>query len=1505
MSRARGTNRCVIRNLSFLFVLLASLQAWPQGPSQSVAPERGRNYRQQRDEWFYRGRVLPGLPSGEYRKRAVQAKVALRKQRASLAQSNGQISFANGSWTALGPVPLASDASGNGTQDYRQVAGRATAIAVDPADPSGNTVYVGGAQGGIWKSTNAANLDPSGVTWSAIADDQATLSIGSIAIQPGNNDPRKSVILAATGEANDSADSYFGLGILRSTDAGSTWTLIGSANNGNLWFKGLGGTRMAFSSAANQTNTVVSAMATSSEGLLDGAITAGTTRGLYTSQDAGQSWTYDVPRDSGGAIDATSATSVVYNAGAAKFFAAIRFHGFYSSSDGVNWARLTNQPGGGALSSTACPPQSTSNNDGCPIFRGEISVVAGRLEMYAWYIYLDANGDAQDGGIWQSADGGASWNAISDSGITKCGDSFGCGVEQGDYNLELQAVPSGAGATDLYAGAANIYKCTISSLNLACLSTPFMNLTHVYGCAPIAAPAHVHPDQHALAYALPAAGNELLYFANDGGIYRTLDGYSGLNSGSCSGSNAFDDLNQNLGSMTQLVGLSLHPNDPNTLLAGAQGNGFPATNKATTNSSWWNVLGGDGAYNAIDPLVGTNVYASNPDVPPGGLGIQFCANGVNCHSGDFDFVVTSSGLAGDDGAFYFPFILDPGASTTMLIGTCRIWRGPRAGGNFTALSPNFDTLGSGSCLGNEVNQVRAIAAAGMPDSYGSSIIYATTTGMGPVNGPLNNPPGGHVWVTTNATGGSAYFSDATNNGPQGSINPNQFPISGVATDSSDASGKTAYVTIMGFTGGAGHVWKTTDAGADWTDFTANLPDSPVNAVVIYPPMQQVFVATDVGVFASPTSAPNWTELGSNPSTDQPGYLPNVAVTALSIFHYGSQQLLRAATYGRGIWEFNLVVTPDFKLAVSNSPLTIFASQAGTFNGTATALNGYNSAVTLSCATGTNSPPSTCMPSPGSLVPGNKTPFTISVAGKAGDYNFNVKGTGSDTNHVTHTAGVSLHIIDYGMSAPSPSSVTVPRGSTSSPVSFQITAAGSFSQTVNVSCTSNIAEAICTLNPGNTVYPTSAAPVNMTATVDVPSGTTPGSYTVNLQAGTAGAPSTLSGSFGVNVVSNADFVLNEPASFPNVKVGSTGTTGVISIAAQDGFSGAVALNCPETYGPGSCSISPTTVSSYPATATLTINGTSFSAGNYSISITGTSESIVHSLPIAFNVGDYSISGTQTLSTVPGGQAQGAFKLTSDYSYAGNISATCDASAVAGAICSLSSTGAISLTAGGVQSFTANISIPNSATPGTFKLKINTQDTAGNPGHSQTVSLTIAQDFVVTSSTPSQTVVAGQTSGPYALSVQPVGSSFTGAVTLACTAGLPSGAQCAFSPSTPVSPGNSAVDVVMSISTTKAAKSELQIRGRAALTFGTLLLPALVIGGAVSQKRDTKCRLLKILLAVPLLVILASCGGVSSGSGGGGGGGGSGNPVTYQVTVTGTSPGTPSDPGQSTVVTLVVD
>jgi uncharacterized membrane protein len=1397
------------------------------------------DHEEERAEWFSHGRKVPGKSAAALRYRAYQVKMQARAARLALARAargNSQVPAASSGWTPLGPVPLASDATGTGFQNYNQVAGRATAVAIDPADATGNTIYIGGAQGGVWKSTNAATSVANNVTWTTVTDDQATLSIGSLAIQPGNSDPAQSVILVGTGEADNSGDSYFGLGILRSADGGSTWALMPTANGGTLSFSGLGGTRMAFSTAAGQTNTVVAAMAASSEGVVDGALTASTYRGLYTSADAGQTWTYDA-LFFGGASESTSATSVAYNAAAGLFFAALRYHGFYSSPDGVTWTPLAVQPGAtGLLSTTACPQNYVTT---CPIYRGEITVVPGRNEMYVWFVSLDSNNNPADQGIWQSENSGASWTQISDSGIINCGDFDGCGVEQGFYNLALLAVPNGASATDLYAGAINLYKCSISSINPSCTNTPFLNLTHVYGCDPLGALAHVHPDEHALAYTIPtASGADLMYFANDGGIYRALNGFTGLTTGSCSGTNLFDDLNQNLGSMTQFVSFSEHPTDSNTIFGGTQDNGSPATATATTSSSWGNILSGDGGYNALDPNT-DDWFASNPDTGFGSLGIQECSSGTNCTDSSFTVVVSSGDVGGDDGAFYFPYILDAQSTSSMLVGTCRVWQGPRSGGAFTLLSLNFDTLGTGTCEGTEVNLVLALAAGGPTNANGSQVIYATTDGPGPSD--LSSPIGGNVWVTTNATavsGTSSTFANVTLNGPSGSsINPNQFPISSVAIDTSDPTGNTAYITVMGFTGGPGHVWQTTNAGTNWIDVTGTganaLPDSPVNAVVVDPVAHVVYVGTDVGVFQSLTPGAAWTELGPSSGGQQSGFLPNLAVTALAIFNSGGQKLLRASTYGRGVWQYNLLAVPDFQIVVPNPSLTIFPGTTVNFNGTVTSINGYDNSVELSCTAGTSAPPVPCVPSPGILTPTFAgVAFSVNAGSSTiGDYNFNVQGSGTDPKNTTHLAALTLNVVDFSMTAPSPGSVIEARGATSPAVSFKITAQGSFNQSVTLSCNAGqlVFGATCGFTPSATFNLTSASPVNATANVTMPAGAplSPPNYTITLEANTAGAPTPLTTTFAVDVVPNPTFVITEAAPFPNVKAGSTGTTGPITISSQDGFTGTVSLSCVSTYGTGSCSISPASVSSFPATATLTINGTSFSAGTYQVSVMGTSGSTSDSLPVPFSVGDYTIAGIQTLTAVPGGQAAATLTFTSLDSYSGSVIVTCNASALTGAQCTLSPN-PVTVGSGPGATMTATVTVPSTAAVGSYNIVVNTQDSTGEPSHTWTIALAV-QDFAFGPVTPpTQTVGAGQ-SAVYNFSVMPVGAAFSNAVNLSCS-GAPANSTCSFTPN-PVTPGNGPAAVVMTIATsatTPQGTSSVAVTGTSGLLAHSTAA-SLVVGG----------------------------------------------------------------------------
>src|SRR5579872_1611305 len=126
----------------------------------------GREAQEQRERWFLRGRSSSGVTGAGQRYRAYLQKMRMRAGgRAREGAASPPIAVV---WSPLGPVPLASDASGAGEDDYGWVSGRATAVAIDPADPTANTVYIGGAYGGVWKSTNATQAvtkTSSSVTW--------------------------------------------------------------------------------------------------------------------------------------------------------------------------------------------------------------------------------------------------------------------------------------------------------------------------------------------------------------------------------------------------------------------------------------------------------------------------------------------------------------------------------------------------------------------------------------------------------------------------------------------------------------------------------------------------------------------------------------------------------------------------------------------------------------------------------------------------------------------------------------------------------------------------------------------------------------------------------------------------------------------------------------------------------------------------------------------------------------------------------------------------------------------------------------------------------------------------------------------------------------------------------------------------------------------------------------------------------------------------------------------
>src|SRR3989442_388849 len=135
-----------------------------------------------------------------------------------------------------------------------------------------------------------------------------------------------------------------------------------------------------------------------------------------------------------------------------------------------------------------------------------------------------------------------------------------------------------------------------------------------------------------------------------------------------------------------------------------------------------------------------------------------------------------------------------------------------------AISNNLSTGLTASCAASDTS-VNVVAAGGPTTTNGYQVLYA-----GMANGPT---AANHLFVTTSADSGTASWSDKTS-----SINPGGFPISDIFVDPSVASGQTAYVTIQGFLGSNGHIWKTTNAGTGWTNISGDLPDVPADSITL-------------------------------------------------------------------------------------------------------------------------------------------------------------------------------------------------------------------------------------------------------------------------------------------------------------------------------------------------------------------------------------------------------------------------------------------------------------------------------------------------------------------------------------------------------------------------------------------------------------------------------------------------------------------------------------------------
>jgi len=154
--------------------------------------------------WFYLERAFPRgkIDRLDWQRAQLQAEI-LRAEAVSGGDRSG------GAWQAWGPT---------------NIGGRMTDIAVDPTDV--DLVYAGAAEGGVLRSRDG------GLTWTPLFDDQPSLSVGAVALDPSN----PSTVYVGTGEVNPGGGSvaYGGAGIFRSLDQGDTWESLGLEESGSI-----------------------------------------------------------------------------------------------------------------------------------------------------------------------------------------------------------------------------------------------------------------------------------------------------------------------------------------------------------------------------------------------------------------------------------------------------------------------------------------------------------------------------------------------------------------------------------------------------------------------------------------------------------------------------------------------------------------------------------------------------------------------------------------------------------------------------------------------------------------------------------------------------------------------------------------------------------------------------------------------------------------------------------------------------------------------------------------------------------------------------------------------------------------------------------------------------------------------------------------------------------------------------------------------------------------------